>query len=108
MDMLLVLFSSKIPASLTVELGLDTLAGSNANMVSRNVSRIVPHPKYNDKTLDNDIALLQLSSPVTFNNYIKPVCLAASGSEFVEGTTAWVTGFGRIKTNSRLWFTHFC
>lgn len=102
MDMLFVLFSSYIPAHLTVELGQDTLIGSTANTVLQNVSRIIPHPKFNDKTWNNDIALVQLSSPVNFTDYIKPVCLAASGSEFDEGTTVWVTGFGRIKNNSRL------
>uniref|UniRef100_A0A3Q3BZ45 Serine protease 27-like n=1 Tax=Haplochromis burtoni TaxID=8153 RepID=A0A3Q3BZ45_HAPBU len=41
---------------------------------------IIKHPNYNSGTNDNDICLLRLSSPVTFNNYISPVCLAASDS----------------------------
>ncbi|KAM4526348.1 prostasin-like [Fundulus diaphanus] len=44
--------------------------------------------------LDNDIALLRLSSPVKFTNYIRPVCLAASDSVFNNGTASLVTGWG--------------
>uniref|UniRef100_A0A3B4Y8W5 Peptidase S1 domain-containing protein n=1 Tax=Seriola lalandi dorsalis TaxID=1841481 RepID=A0A3B4Y8W5_SERLL len=46
--------------------------------------------------LDNDIALLRLSSTVDFTNFIRPVCLAAAGSVFRAGTTCWVTGWGTI------------
>ncbi|XP_056117573.1 prostasin [Rhinichthys klamathensis goyatoka] len=41
------------------------------------------------------MALLQLSSPVNFTNYIGPVCLAAEGSTF-NNDTMWVTGWGTI------------
>ncbi|XP_062388085.1 uncharacterized protein LOC134076815 [Sardina pilchardus] len=57
---------------LTVVLGLEDLEGSNTNSVTRSVSRIISHPSYDSATLDNDIALLQLSAPVTFTDYISP------------------------------------
>uniref|UniRef100_A0A8C1ZJ04 Zgc:165423 n=1 Tax=Cyprinus carpio TaxID=7962 RepID=A0A8C1ZJ04_CYPCA len=41
------------------------------------------------------MALLHLSSPVTFTNFIQPVCLAAEGSIF-NSDTMWVTGWGTI------------
>ncbi|KAL0197308.1 hypothetical protein M9458_005848, partial [Cirrhinus mrigala] len=44
------------------------------------------HPEYNNLPHDNDMALLHLSSPVTFTNYIRPVCLAAEGSTFNSDT----------------------
>ncbi|XP_062386948.1 serine protease 33-like [Sardina pilchardus] len=89
-------FSSSVPSGLTVVLGLEDLEGNNSNSVSRNVSRIISHPSYDSYTNDNDIALLQLSAPVTFTDYVSPVCLAASGSEFNNGTDSWITGFGTI------------
>ncbi|KAF3699712.1 Tryptase [Channa argus] len=58
------------------------------------VSKVIVHPNYNSKTNDNDIALLRLSSSVTFTDYILPVCLAASDSTVGAGTTCWVTGWG--------------
>ncbi|XP_038594587.1 testisin-like [Micropterus salmoides] len=57
---------------------------------------------YNTTTNNNDIALLKLSSPVTFTDYIRPVCLAADGSVFNNGTICWVTGWGDIQTNVSL------
>uniref|UniRef100_A0A668TNF0 Peptidase S1 domain-containing protein n=1 Tax=Oreochromis aureus TaxID=47969 RepID=A0A668TNF0_OREAU len=69
------------------------LQGENPNKVSRNVAKIILHPNYDSETYDNDIALLRLSSPVRFTDYIRPVCLAASGSVFNNGTDSWVTGW---------------
>ncbi|XP_031417421.1 LOW QUALITY PROTEIN: transmembrane protease serine 9-like, partial [Clupea harengus] len=89
-------FSSTNPNGLTVYLGRQTQQGSNPNEVSRSVDRIVLHPNYDSDTSDNDIAMLRLSSPVQFSNFIRPVCLAASGSVFNNGTDSWVTGWGNI------------
>ncbi|XP_030592367.1 transmembrane protease serine 9-like isoform X2 [Archocentrus centrarchus] len=89
-------FQSITASSVTVYLGLQNLQGSNPNEVSRSVSQIISHPNYNSVTSDNDIALLKLSSSVTFSPYIAPVCLAASGSTFYNGTNTWVTGWGNI------------
>ncbi|KAK2809021.1 hypothetical protein Q5P01_000593, partial [Channa striata] len=80
-------------ANLRVYLGRQSQAGPNPNEVSLTVTQIIRHPKYDSLTTDNDICLLKLSSPVTFTNYIQPVCLAASGSTFFNGTDSWVTGW---------------
>ncbi|XP_045899476.1 serine protease 27-like [Micropterus dolomieu] len=88
--------------SLVVYLGRDSQDLPNLNQVSRTVSQIIVNPNYNNKTLNNDIALLQLSSPVTFTDYIRPVCLAADGSVFNNGTTCWVTGWGNTQSDVSL------
>ncbi|XP_076134543.1 mast cell tryptase-like [Alosa pseudoharengus] len=95
-------FESSDPTGLTVVLGLEDLEGSNANSVRRSVNRIINHPSYDSGTNDNDIALLRLSAPVNFTDYVSPVCLAASGSEFSNGTDSWVTGFGNIASEVSL------
>jgi hypothetical protein len=87
---------SSDPNGWNINLGQQTLEGINPNKVSRTVAEIIIHPDYNDLTNDNDIALLKLSSPVNFTNYIRPVCLAASDSVFNNGTDSWVTGWGNI------------
>uniref|UniRef100_A0A672K8W5 Peptidase S1 domain-containing protein n=1 Tax=Sinocyclocheilus grahami TaxID=75366 RepID=A0A672K8W5_SINGR len=64
-------------SSLRVYLGRRTQQGVNANEISRNVTTIIVHPSYDRTTNNNDIAVLRLSARVTFNDYIRPVCLAA-------------------------------
>lgn len=44
----------------------------------------------------NDIALLKLSSPVTYSNFIQPVCLLNSTYKFENRTDCWVTGWGAL------------
>uniref|UniRef100_A0A3P9L2F6 Peptidase S1 domain-containing protein n=1 Tax=Oryzias latipes TaxID=8090 RepID=A0A3P9L2F6_ORYLA len=73
------------------------LQGSNPNRVSRTIATVIVHPNFNSATQNNDIALLQLSSPVTFNSYITPVCLPSTGSTFYSGVKTWVTGWGTIR-----------
>uniref|UniRef100_A0A674BP84 Zgc:165423 n=1 Tax=Salmo trutta TaxID=8032 RepID=A0A674BP84_SALTR len=83
-------------SNLVVYVGRQNQKGSNPNEVNRAVTQIMSHPNYTRRTNDNDMCLLKLSSPVTFTNYIRPVCLAAPGSSFHAGTTSWVTGWGTI------------
>lgn len=89
--------------SLKVYLGRLTLANSSPDEVLLQVRRVVIHPLYIKRTKTNDIALLELSAPVTFTNFIRPVCLAAEGSNFNPGTQCWITGWGRRGTNGRTW-----
>ncbi|XP_039466946.1 transmembrane protease serine 9-like [Oreochromis aureus] len=89
-------FQTSTVNGLTVNLGRQSLEGSNPNAVSRTVTKIINHPNYNSVTNNNDICLLQLSSPVNFTSYISPVCLAASDSTFYSGVNSWVTGWGTI------------
>ncbi|KAF5903778.1 mast cell tryptase-like, partial [Clarias magur] len=89
-------------ASITLFLGIENLQGTNPYMQQRSASKIIIHPNFNIKAIENDIALVQLSSSVTFNAYVLPVCLAPANSSFPGGTNAWVTGWGKIATNVTL------
>ncbi|KAI7803462.1 trypsin-3-like [Triplophysa rosa] len=90
-------FQSTTASNIKVYFGLQTLSGSNPNAISMTVTQIINHPGYTNSLKNNDIALLKLSSSVTFNVYIRPVCLAADGSTFGVGTKSWVTGWGLLK-----------
>ncbi|XP_019747943.1 tryptase-like, partial [Hippocampus comes] len=79
--------------NVTAFVGRHSQTGSNPNEQNRSVSLIISHPDFNSSTSDNDVALLRLSSPVTFNDFIGSVCLAASGSTFFDGTQSWFTGW---------------
>ncbi|XP_034426287.1 transmembrane protease serine 9-like isoform X2 [Hippoglossus hippoglossus] len=97
-------FSSTSTSGLQVSLGRQNLQGTNPNQVSRSVARILLHPNYDSDSSNNDIALLRLSSPVKFTDYIRPVCLASSDSVFNNGTDSWVTGWGNVKEGVSLSF----
>lgn len=62
------------------------------------------HPNYDSRTVDNDIALLRLETPVPFSKYIVPVCLP--GREMAErvlhvnGTPTVVSGWGKDNLDS--------
>ncbi|XP_073697638.1 tryptase-like [Garra rufa] len=70
---------------------------SSNHCENRTPRRILIHSKYNSATFDNDIALIELKSSVTFLYNISPVCLAAAHSSFDAGTESWVTGWGFLQ-----------
>ncbi|MEQ2275752.1 hypothetical protein XENORESO_008163, partial [Xenotaenia resolanae] len=88
-------------ANLRVYLGRQSQQGSNPNEVVRTVAQVIIHKDFKVSTLDNDIALVKLSSAVTFTSYISPVCLAASDSTFYSDVDSWVTGWGNTGFSGR-------
>ncbi|EDO38278.1 predicted protein [Nematostella vectensis] len=61
------------------------------------VERIISHANYSYNTVDYDYALLKLTRPLNFTQYVQPVCLP--DSDFPAGTLCYVTGWG--STNYR-------
>uniref|UniRef100_A0A674AGT7 Serine protease 56 n=1 Tax=Salmo trutta TaxID=8032 RepID=A0A674AGT7_SALTR len=59
------------------------------------VNRIIPHPKFDPKTFNNDIALVELTSPVILSEHVTPVCLP-SGLEPPTGSPCLVAGWGSL------------
>uniref|UniRef100_A0A8C7E6Z6 Acrosin n=1 Tax=Naja naja TaxID=35670 RepID=A0A8C7E6Z6_NAJNA len=49
------------------------------------VSKVVLHQDYNPLTEENDIALIELDSPVTFSDYVQPACLPRVTMESWKG-----------------------
>ena len=58
------------------------------------VKKIIPHPKYNEHTLDNDIALLKVEKIQHYKKVIKPICIPDSSQEFAQGTRCYIAGWG--------------
>ncbi|XP_077930171.1 testisin-like [Halichoerus grypus] len=65
------------------------------------VKDIIIYPQFSGTSL-KDIALLKLSSSVTYNKYIQPICVLTSSSEFQNRTDCWVTGWGDIQEDQAL------
>ncbi|KAJ8976747.1 hypothetical protein NQ317_004299, partial [Molorchus minor] len=63
------------------------------------VCTITAHENFNEYTMDNDIAILKLCSPLTFTERILPIALPQYGEVVTEGTAAQVSGWGFVKEN---------
>nr|AAK15274.1 sea star regeneration-associated protease SRAP [Luidia foliolata] len=60
------------------------------------LGKVFVHESYDTSTLDNDIALIKLSSPVSMSNYVNSVCLPTAATP--TGTECVVTGWGDQET----------
>ncbi|KAK8756989.1 hypothetical protein V5799_000309 [Amblyomma americanum] len=83
--------------NITIRLGAHNIQEPSVNVRDVEVSRIRQHPDFQKDTFMNDIAVLRLKRPVTFNEYIRPVCLPERPEETYFGKTAVATGWGTQK-----------
>lgn len=83
------------PSRVKVYAGLQKVSQlSNADV--RSVSAISSHPEYNPSTLENDIAVLKLSSSYTISAKIGACCLPVNGTSLPAlDEKALVMGWGR-------------
>jgi len=60
------------------------------------VKSIHLHPQYRPNPVPLwDVALIELTTPLTFTDHVQPVCLPATDSDvLMEGNNVWVTGWG--------------
>ncbi|MEQ2188303.1 hypothetical protein GOODEAATRI_013566, partial [Goodea atripinnis] len=77
------------------------LNGVNQQESMHYVNRIVIPSGYQDSSKGKDIALLQLSTPVVWSDYVQPVCLPESGTLFPAGMNCYVTGWGNIREDGK-------
>ncbi|XP_007899169.1 coagulation factor VII isoform X2 [Callorhinchus milii] len=64
----------------------------------RNLSEAIDHENFNKKTIDHDIAVLKLESPIVFDDYAVPICLPEprfAVRELMQILYSTVTGWGR-------------
>jgi secreted trypsin-like serine protease len=69
-------------------------------------SRVIRHPSYNSRLIQNDIAIFELATPVTYNDYILPACYPAQTDTYANQqsiATGWGTtsSGGAAATNQR-------
>lgn len=85
------------PGTWEAYLGLHSQRKIGSTVVRRNLKQVISHPNYNAFTFDNDIALMELDSPVPYSDYIRPICLPAMQHDFPTGSTVWITGWGATR-----------
>jgi len=85
-------------ASLVAVFGEFDISGEleSKRSVTKNVRRVIVNRGYDPATFENDLALLELESPVQFDEHIVPICMPEDGIDFT-GRMATVTGWGRLK-----------
>ncbi|KAK3552590.1 hypothetical protein QTP86_017937 [Hemibagrus guttatus] len=88
-------------SEITVKLVMESLVGPNLDMQQMNVSDVFVYKAYDPVNNENDIALVKLSSSVTFTNFIRPVCLAGEKDSLPNDIYVWVTGWGRTNHSSK-------
>ncbi|XP_060112693.1 serine protease 27-like isoform X1 [Heteronotia binoei] len=67
------------------------------------MSKICSHPDFDGHDgSSGDIAVVKLSSSITFTNDVLPICLPNSSVQFPDGEMCWVTGWGQIKVGVNL------
>ncbi|XP_078067111.1 chymotrypsinogen A-like [Mustelus asterias] len=64
------------------------------------VAKAITHPDWNSNTINYDITLVKLSSPVTFNQQVSPVCLAGASDIVSAGKMCVTTGWGLTNSNA--------
>ncbi|KAM5349925.1 hypothetical protein ACJ41O_006430 [Fusarium nematophilum] len=58
------------------------------------VSQIIIHPSYSSSTINNDVAIWRLSTPISTGSSVSYARLPAQGSDPVAGSLATVAGWG--------------
>ena len=79
------------------------------------VKRVVIHKDYKAPTFENDIAILELESPIERQPHVVPICMPGTdtgtgGEEGFLGRMGIVTGWGRLEygeeIQARILFQH--
>ncbi|XP_032401257.1 ST14 transmembrane serine protease matriptase a [Xiphophorus hellerii] len=85
------------PAKWEIYLGLHDQQKIDKFVVKRKLKQIIPHPNYNPNTFDNDIALMELDTPIEYSDYIQPICLPTADYKIPAGQNVWITGWGATR-----------
>uniref|UniRef100_A0A8C5WE19 Peptidase S1 domain-containing protein n=1 Tax=Leptobrachium leishanense TaxID=445787 RepID=A0A8C5WE19_9ANUR len=91
-----------VTTSHRVVLGVFDRSSTSEATQTKTITRVFRHPSYSSITINNDITLIKLSSAVTQNNRVSPVCLAATSDAFNGGERCVTTGWGYVDASSRL------
>lgn len=88
-------------SSYIIYVGQHLLNGINLHQSSHRVSRVVIPWGYVEPQSGKDVALVELSTPIEWSDYVCPVCLPSSGTLFQGGMQCYVTGWGDIREEGK-------
>uniref|UniRef100_A0A182NPP7 Peptidase S1 domain-containing protein n=1 Tax=Anopheles dirus TaxID=7168 RepID=A0A182NPP7_9DIPT len=81
---------------LNVHVGRSQLWNSNHRIQQYDAYELIVHPEYDANHVNYDIALVKLSSDISYTEYVQPICLWDRSTEEhkLVGTWGTVVGFG--------------
>lgn len=77
-----------------VDVGVHSRSAMESNQKTYNVREIVSHENFNPYLLENDIAIVRLTTNVTENEAVKPICITTIPTSDFYGKHCVVTGWG--------------
>ncbi|XP_077549767.1 chymotrypsin B-like [Haemaphysalis longicornis] len=83
--------------NLVVKFGSHNLVSDEAGVQIRSVDVIARHSRYTQNDMTHDVALLKLTLPVNFTDYVRPVCLPGPRVTLPLNTTCYSTGWGTTR-----------
>ncbi|KAM9711398.1 duodenase-1-like isoform 2-T2 [Dama dama] len=83
-------------SSINVTLGAHNIKKQERTQQIITVKRAIPHPRYNDKTVTNDIMLLQLKRKAKVTTAVSPISLPWNWDTVNPGMLCSVAGWGRL------------
>uniref|UniRef100_A0A8C5WJD2 Peptidase S1 domain-containing protein n=1 Tax=Leptobrachium leishanense TaxID=445787 RepID=A0A8C5WJD2_9ANUR len=86
------------PKNYTIITGVCQLSGHMPHAKHSAVMEIIWNPNHKAGGSRGDIALVKLSSPVSYTAYIKPICLPSASATFLPEMECWVTGWGALSS----------
>ncbi|XP_068723565.1 chymotrypsinogen A-like isoform X2 [Montipora capricornis] len=89
--------SSTNPSYYVLRLGDHNRHRNEGTEQNIRASRVIKHPAYDRRRINNDIALLKLSRRATINARVSPACLPQGNYIVPPGTTCYITGWGKIR-----------
>uniref|UniRef100_A0A8C3H6X6 Peptidase S1 domain-containing protein n=1 Tax=Chrysemys picta bellii TaxID=8478 RepID=A0A8C3H6X6_CHRPI len=87
---------------ITVKLGAHNIREREQSQQKISVRRRIPHPQYNETTLNNDIMLLQLADRAKLNRWVDTIALPSASETVKPGAMCSVAGWGGTSTESKL------
>ncbi|CAM5086451.1 unnamed protein product, partial [Eretmochelys imbricata] len=83
-----------------IVIGISELSHLSDLVQIRSVHRAVLHQEYNPRKETNDIALIQLDRPVTFDDLTQPACLPSALMAVTSLSPCYISGWGSTTQNS--------
>ncbi|XP_041059061.1 acrosin-like [Carcharodon carcharias] len=81
--------------------GLQQISRFSKDTYARPVAEVIKHENYNPDTESNDIALIKVTDPIVFTDYVQPVCLQYQKLDIAELKPCVTAGWGMVEGKGR-------